>query len=558
VIYNPATGQMEVYNWSGKKIGILNPPQQQVPIQQSQIAAPKAPVAPVVTPVATTTAPAVATTTTTVAPYTGTFKDPRLAQGTDLQEAYGRLEQTMLDPNNAKLRTDLVAQYRKNMDAAKPNTKTGLTQADIDAAKAMSDDQVVNNFLEAQKQVFAANSAGLTKEGFDPKDSWDQSRSNYENTITGMGFTPLDKSQTAAFQGFYAGLQTIADKPEYKDLLKDYQIVQKGVGDEKGAGTGNVKISDIDGWVGNTTIGQAALYKPTITTTETPAADATTPAVDNTTPVVSHLPDTVQTPVGSPWWLQDIIKTAHAAGNLARIKKYMPWQATPNVVTPDVTFYDPERQLAANSELVNQGANAAAQFTGPQSFNARFNELQGTGFKNAADTLANYNNLNVGISNTQAANNAATMNTAALQKASDATSLWDKYQTVNQNFDSAKSEARDALVNQYTNAITNKNYTANLNKMYPQFAVNPAIGGEYYFHDPRALTPDYTQQTTPDQYYEQMLQEHPTWKGTDEGLKMAWEAAKLRAGVAQTPVDAWTQYQQNQGIIPQYPGTVAQ
>lgn len=274
------------------------------------------------------------------------------------------------------------------------------------------------------------------------------------------------------------------------------------------------------------------------------------------TPVATtatHLVPNPKAPEGSPWWIQDIIKTGNAAANYMGVKKYNPWQASEAVFTPEVTFKDPTRELAANSERLNIGANTMAQFTGPQAFNARFNQMSGQSAGTAADILSRYNNDNIQISNGQAAQNAGIMNDYAQRKAFGNTSLYDKYQIANQQFDNSRSQARDVLVNQFVQGITNKNYTANLNKMYPQYAVDPLIGGEFYFHNPREMDGKFNPQKTADQHYEDMLRLHPTWKGTPEGQKMAWDAAKLKAGVRDQ--NAFDNYNPNQGVTPfQYPG----
>lgn len=231
-----------------------------------------------------------------------------------------------------------------------------------------------------------------------------------------------------------------------------------------------------------------------------------------------------------PWWLQDIVGTAGAAGDFMRIKKYNPWQATPGVTYPTPTFYDPTRELAASAEQTNIGANALAAFTDPQAFNARFSQLQGQGFKNAADIMGRYNNLNVGVSNQFAADNANIANQHSQQKAKLNTDLYDKYMIANQQFDNAKNQARQNLRNMYIHAITNKNYTENLNQIYPQFAVDPSIGGRMFFHDGRNLTGN-----EPDadygQMYETALGKYPTAAKDEAGRKLLADMVRARAGM---------------------------
>ena len=179
----------------------------------------------------------------------------------------------------------------------------------------------------------------------------------------------------------------------------------------------------------------------------------------------------------APWWLQDIIQTAGAAGDLARIKRYPPWQATPQVRLPDATFYDPTRELAANAEQANMAYQAQTAFTNPQQLAAASAMTQGQAAKNAADVMGRYNNLNVGLANQLSKERTDIMNTASQNKANLDTQLWDKYTIMNQQFDNSKAQARKNLRNSYISAITNRANTANLNSLYPQYAVDPSTGG---------------------------------------------------------------------------------
>lgn len=198
----------------------------------------------------------------------------------------------------------------------------------------------------------------------------------------------------------------------------------------------------------------------------------------------------------APWWLQDIVKTAGAAGDFMRVKKYAPWQATPDFVLPEMTFYDPTRELAASAEQTNIGSQQMANMMGPQSYASNFMGLQGQGFKNAADIMGRYNNLNVGASNQQNSAQTATMNQASQIKAGLATQLYDKYTAMNQQFDNAKNMARQNLRQSYINAITNKANAQAMNSIYEDFQVDPSSGG-YLAENPnhRAVNPDAPQDT---------------------------------------------------------------
>lgn len=199
-------------------------------------------------------------------------------------------------------------------------------------------------------------------------------------------------------------------------------------------------------------------------------------------PFETNTPTNYNIPSNGPWWLQDIIQTAGAAGDLARIKKYLPYQATPEVRLPDATFYDPTRELAANAEQANMAYQAQTAFTNPQQLAAASAVTQGQAAKNAADVMGRYNNLNVGLANQLSQERTGIMNTASQNKANLDTQLWDKYTIANQQFDNSKAKARQNLRSSYIDAITNRANTANLNSLYPEYNVDPSRGGFINFN----------------------------------------------------------------------------
>lgn len=186
----------------------------------------------------------------------------------------------------------------------------------------------------------------------------------------------------------------------------------------------------------------------------------------------------------APWWLQDIVGVAGAFGDLNRIKRYAPWQATPNVHLPGATFYDPTRELAANAEQANIQTQGLAAFTGPQALSARSSQIQGQALKNAADVMGRYNNLNVGLANELEQNRAQILNAASQNQANLDTQLWDKYTIMNQQFDNSKAQARQELRKQYINAITNRAKAQALNSLYDNYYTDTSTGGMVTFINP--------------------------------------------------------------------------
>lgn len=239
------------------------------------------------------------------------------------------------------------------------------------------------------------------------------------------------------------------------------------------------------------------------------AAAINKPVDEKLSPVnVNHLADQVSNSEDAPYWLQDIIKTAGAFGDLTKIKKYLPWQAATDTYLTDPTFYDPTRELAANAEESAIGADAAGMFGGAQSLNARLSQIQGQGLKAAADILGKYNNLNVGVANEFEMANKSVLNQSAQRSANNATNLYDKTVIANQNFDNARAMARGNVRQSIIDAITNRGKTQALNSMFPQYKVDPSTGGIVSFTKGKGLKPSNDQTALEDKFNELLKNPH--------------------------------------------------
>jgi hypothetical protein len=199
---------------------------------------------------------------------------------------------------------------------------------------------------------------------------------------------------------------------------------------------------------------------------------------------------TKQVPIArnAPWWLQDTIKTAGAFGDLAGIKKHMPWEAPVMLEKPKPVFKSPEREMANASEQSKIAMDALGQFTGAQGLSSRASGINAQESANAANILQRYNNDNVGIAQNFEYKINDISNQENMLKQAAATRLYDKNTIVNQQFDNAKLAMRNNLRNQYTNAITNRWKTDALNQMYPQYEVDPSTGGRMYYDESAART----------------------------------------------------------------------
>ena len=395
---------------------------------------------------------------------------------------------------------------------------------------------------------------------------------------SGTAYNKKALLQQASFQGYnrmVAAAKSGSLTPEETAAIMDFRgNLQAGTSDEIGTGSGDLsRISPIDGDYTNTTARQQgdaarvtfelgneyidepcqcddpnkANYKPkdaegnctcdeSSVTKKEPCectkADGTTikSYIDPTTGECSDEPckdPKRPTDIPAPWWLQDTIKTTAIAGDLMGLKKYMPWAPDPSLVKPRPVFLDPTRELAQQSEQANIQTQAMAQFAGPQALSARSSSVQGQAAKQAADTLSRYNNANVNIANqfemkrTDIDNQETLMKQAAKQK------LYDQNTIANQQFDNSKRAMRNALVNQYTNAITNRWQTHALNQMYPQFNVDPSVGGRgFYTGNAKKITPGSGSQS-----YNELLSYYKGEGMTDENaINAADKAWKNQSG----------------------------
>jgi hypothetical protein len=193
--------------------------------------------------------------------------------------------------------------------------------------------------------------------------------------------------------------------------------------------------------------------------------------------------------IGPEWWLQDAIRTFGAAGDMARIKKYMPWVPKVTPYMPSPTFYDPTRELAANAEQAAIAAQASTAYSPGTASSARLSQIQGTAARQAADTLGRYNNLNVGTANEFEAKKADVFNQTNLANAELTKEYFDKVTMANQQYDNSKSQTRQELRSAYIDAITNKEQTYAMNQLYPNYQVDPSMGGRLRFIKGEELTP---------------------------------------------------------------------
>jgi len=411
-------------------------------------------------------------------------------------KSYDLVKSTFTDPNNKELRDELYNRWKQL-----PENK----------GRNDSEEDVVNTLVKAQKHIFDIQKSY-------PQDklrsgTWDTGEKNttYKNAAKKLGFDPMGEDDIKSFQSSYRVLQDLADDPKYASALSRFKLTPSGVSDET-YGKNKSPISKVDGWFGNTTVGQGLIANDNKPQTLTARQDEEQKPLDT-----SYIPHGVRPSENAPWWLQDVVKTAGAASDFMGLKKRLPWAPIVNPYVPTPTFYDPSRELAENAETANMSTQGATAFGNPQQYAATASMIQGNAAKNAANVLGKYNNMNVGEANRFAGIQADVMNRTNEANAATATSLYDKTTAANDNFDNAKAMAKQNLRQSYIDAVTNRAKAQVLNTMYPNFQIDPPTGGDMSFYKGTPIRAQYNQTEYDKQaaYFKNVQSQDPSVKWKD-------------------------------------------
>ena len=325
--------------------------------------------------------------------------------------------------------------------------------------------------------------------------------------------------EQATFQGYTRALKNKGKlTPEEQKAFERWEEHESGTSDEKGQG--NKQISPIDWVYANTAAGQTSFYNPVTNEFVETDLEPTTSAEE--TPEEEE--DVYPPALPAAPWKQDRLNRLNAGIDYLGVNKYLPWAASYDPQLMDPVYYDPTRELAAQSEQANIANQALAQFTGPQALSARSASIQGQGAKQAADTLARYNNQNVGVANTFEGNNTQIMNEAQRYNQGLNKQLYDQNTITNQQYDNTKRALRHNLVDAENALTTNMWKTDALNQMYPQYAVDPSVGGRMHFtRGKSSLKPELT--SSYNSYLEQYMGP-PYYMKPEAAQKAARDAIK--------------------------------
>jgi hypothetical protein len=186
----------------------------------------------------------------------------------------------------------------------------------------------------------------------------------------------------------------------------------------------------------------------------------------------------------------DLVNYYGAIKDKSMLRKFMPWAPTADLETPTPVYLDPTRELAAQSEQANIASQMLGQYAGsPQAASARLASLQGTGAAQAANTLANINNQNVGLANQFAQTQANINNQEQGLRQQAAQRLYDQNTLANQQYLNSKMAANQNIRQAFGTGWKNASNLALTNALYDQYDIDPRTG-TVVFQGGKELSPE--------------------------------------------------------------------
>jgi hypothetical protein len=307
---------------------------------------------------------------------------------------YADVESTLKDPANAGIVDRMYDEYKKQIDSSK------LSTARKDELKKKDKQEVLENFLKAQKQVFAITKAEAEGkiEPITKNKAWDKGTRNkvYKDTLKTLGFKDdeiFSEDQIAMFQAAYKGVQAAADDPAYKSTLERFALTPRGMGDQKDAA--GRSISSVDDIFGNTTAGQGLFVK-------NPKEDgiAFEDIKDQTS--IEETPGSPNYTRSSPdlqYWGPDVTNMGANLMIGANQPNVMPASFPMAPVDFNQAYLDPSREVAETQGTAQGALRAAGIYGSPQGYASAAASTQAQASNQIANTLGKYFNANNEIYN---------------------------------------------------------------------------------------------------------------------------------------------------------------
>jgi hypothetical protein len=320
--------------------------------------------------------------------------DPRIG---GLNNDYAEVEATFKDPANKGIVDRMHAEYLKQIDAS---NVSAARKAEL---KKKSPEEVLENFLKAQKQVFAITKAYAEDKSINPitgDKTWDKGGGNknkvYKETLKKLGFKDdeiFNEDQIAMFQAAYKGVQAAADDPAYKSTLERFRIDPIGMGDQKDAS--GRPISPVDDIFGNTTAGQGLFVKNPKEegiAFEDIADKTTTEQIPGSPSYTRSVPDL-------QYWGPDVTNMGANLMIGANQPNVMPASFPMAPVDFNQAYLDPSREVAETQGNAQSALRAAGIYGNPQGYASAAASTQAQASNQIANTLGKYFNANNEIYN---------------------------------------------------------------------------------------------------------------------------------------------------------------
>lgn len=310
---------------------------------------------------------------------------------------------------------------------------------------------------------------GLTNEGKKYKDLVALSEKDAKGRPTYRFNRPLDLGQLAALErayidGLFGARQLDPSQPKPPaEITTKYRCTENGV-----------QAVRADGPMASMQVGLFDTYEEAeaVCRQGKPAPEKEEPVKPNELNIT--MPQ--EPPFG--YMTPDLVNMAAAA--IGRPKKYLPYRSPINLPRVSPTFYDPNREIAAQNETANIMAQNAAAFANPQAYMANAARLQGSLAEGVANTMGRVQNQNVQVANQFAGINADIIGKENMLAAQRANELYDAGVIANQQYDNARRAYNRNLAATFGNAWNNRMNLGLMNATNPMYKINPATGQSYF------------------------------------------------------------------------------
>ena len=414
---------------------------------------------------------------------------------TDAYLAYKKAEKAIKE--NKDFRTKIYENYKDVINEPKNYTRSKDNW--YSALKDRSEEEVIEALLKQEER-----NARLAAFDLDVKETSQSSvkgKNTNQETLDFIEKTPGLADLKGQFEkGYLAQAAYIAYDDAVDPSKKGLSIEQRGKADELEGRSGT--ISGIDNASTNTTLGQRLSFIP-----EEPAPEPLgpcEPCEDGSIPVRSEdgtcectergeltniAEPAAPTVTTAGWTAPDMVNYAGTLGDLMAINKQYPWAAPVNLTPPKPVYYDPTREIAAQTEAQAQQANALAQFMGPQAASARSSSLQGTLAGSVADTMGRYNDLNVSAAQNYENQLANLASEESRLRAAQAQDVYDKAVMTRQNYENAVRQGKQNMRDAFATGWKNASDIAMVNATQEQYDVDPRTG-TVVFQGGKPITPE--------------------------------------------------------------------